>query len=248
MINEIKICLQHNQNSLLAKSYEISNLSLENLTNQFNNIIQWANTLNILDRNKNEFSLSVKKLLEIDQTSIIISNNNQNLENQLKANISKLDQAVNKIKFLEKDLNEKEILNQQLRNENHELNEIIKKNRESERLLENEKIGLNEQISKLQKKIVDLQQRLGAAERKIEENRKDVENNRIRSMDKLDDFSSMSLDEKKEYLIQNNYQGIKRDVNEKKLCIDGIYLSNDSDYVFVCIFKADCIKYLGIFK
>lgn len=234
MINEIKICLRHNQNSISAKKHEVTSLSLENLHEQSNNIIQWANNLKILDRNKNEFSSTVQKLLELDPSSSIIPNNNQNLENQLKSNISKFDQALNKIKSLEKDLNEKGVLNQQLQKENHDLNEAIKKIRESERLLGNEKRGLNEQISNLRNQNADLQQRLAAAEKRVEENRKSTENNRIRSKVKSDDFSSMNLDGKREYLIQNNYQGIKRDVNEKKLCIDGIYLSNDSVYIFVC--------------
>lgn len=49
-------------------------------------------------------------------------------------------------------------------------------------------------------------------------------------------FDTMNDEEKLLYLVQSNFQDFRKDIIEKKCYVDWIKVTNDSDFLFICIF------------
>ncbi|OMJ65256.1 hypothetical protein SteCoe_38682 [Stentor coeruleus] len=114
MICEIYNCLKDNCNYLKKKKNEINNLILSEQKNKAETIANWANTLSILQRGKNQYCLSVRKLLGIDNSNIKIVIDWEKLEEELNTLRKNFEESCKKINGLEKELKNSNETNKKL--------------------------------------------------------------------------------------------------------------------------------------
>ncbi|OMJ73745.1 hypothetical protein SteCoe_27515 [Stentor coeruleus] len=103
MIYEINNCLNDNWNYLQKKKKEINDLILSEQNDKADTIVNWVNTLNILQREKNQYYLSVRQLLGIDNANIKIVTDLEKLEDNLKILKKNFQESCEKINGLEKE-------------------------------------------------------------------------------------------------------------------------------------------------
>ncbi|OMJ65134.1 hypothetical protein SteCoe_39148 [Stentor coeruleus] len=104
MICEINNCLNDNWNYLENKKKEINGLILSDQKDKADIIVNWANTLNILQREKKQYCLSIRKLLGIDNTNIQIVTDWEKLEEDLKTLKKSFEESCKKNNGLEEEL------------------------------------------------------------------------------------------------------------------------------------------------
>ncbi|OMJ65178.1 hypothetical protein SteCoe_38909 [Stentor coeruleus] len=96
---------------------EINDLILSEQKNKANTIVNWANTLSVLQREKNQYCFSVRKLLGIDNTNIKIVTDWERLEEELKTLRKNFEESCKKINGLEKELKNSNEANKKLSDE-----------------------------------------------------------------------------------------------------------------------------------
>ncbi|OMJ65925.1 hypothetical protein SteCoe_37420 [Stentor coeruleus] len=232
MMAEIYECLKDNINCIKRKKNEIKDLILSQQTDQANDIISKANTLKVLQREKEkkQYNLSLRKLLGIDNSSLQIVTDAEKLEADLECVKKKFEEACAKIKSLEVEHKASQEKNKKLADEL----EPAKKS------LVQEKKMLKEKNSKPRKDLQNPQENLSSAVKKNEENKDSILLEEFKSMIKLENLSRMSDKKMKNLLTQMNLQDFQRGFIEKRCYIKKIFITNDDNYIFICKANADC--------
>ncbi|OMJ65277.1 hypothetical protein SteCoe_38637 [Stentor coeruleus] len=104
MIKEVKNCLESNIYYLNKEKGKIKDLVFNNSGNEAQEISNWAKSLNISKRDKKQFILSTQKLLGVDNNSINIVTDAEKLEDDYKKNKISLEEAIENIEKIEKEL------------------------------------------------------------------------------------------------------------------------------------------------
>ncbi|OMJ81606.1 hypothetical protein SteCoe_17878 [Stentor coeruleus] len=146
MIAEVNGCFIDNLCYLNRKKKEVNDLILNEQIDQAETIVNWSNTLNIMQRERKSYYLSLRKLLCIDNSFIKIVTDTEKLEDDLKKIRKDFEESLNKINGLEKELK-----NSQKISEEFELKYEHEKNK-----LNQEKKYFEEQIVMLRKGIEEL--------------------------------------------------------------------------------------------
>ncbi|OMJ74968.1 hypothetical protein SteCoe_25995 [Stentor coeruleus] len=239
LINEILYHLQESLNVLQDKKSQINELIFNDQKEEAERISMWANPISIIDKDKSLFSLYIRKLLSFNEDPIT----EQTLEDELKRKkfesaCEKTEEVKNELKMVKIAYKEKKI---QIKNTKKVIPESDLSLKESNNSLKNEtkyyeelKIILAKDIECLkeqkQKLCLDLK---NYHERKTS----GIEDKKFQSWNDFKSYFGVMNDEEKiVYLVQNNFQDFRNDIVEKKCCVDWIKVTDDSNFLFICIF------------
>ncbi|OMJ90114.1 hypothetical protein SteCoe_7602 [Stentor coeruleus] len=257
IIFEVNKCLKDNIKYIKTKKNEIVNLILDQQNEEADTIINWANSLKVLQRERKQYNLSLRKLLDIENNSIKVVKD-EKFEGEYKITAKKLKEACAHIKGIETELKKTQEENKKLKDQfesakknnetcveikgietelkkTQEENKKLKDELESaKKILGEEKDLLEEKNLKLNKDLQDLQQDLSSEVKSNEEYKTPALFEEFKSMIELETFLNMSLEQKKNLLAQMNFKEFQRDFIEKKWYINGIIIAKDNNYISIC--------------
>ncbi|OMJ65537.1 hypothetical protein SteCoe_38042 [Stentor coeruleus] len=176
MIAEVNSCLRENICFLKKRKKEVNDLILNEHIDQAETIVNWSNTLNILQRERKSYYLSLRELLCIDNSFIKTVTDTEKLEDDLKKIRKDFEESLNKINSLENELKNSYKLNQKISKE-FELEYEFEKNK-----LNQEKKYLEEQNSMFRKDLEELKKKL-SLEVKVDAKDEDMPSNMIEASD-----------------------------------------------------------------